>query len=88
MFLQVNKIAQVVSVFFAFALSACSTSTQTNSASQAGPNLASQTPASIKVDGFSTVYPLTNAVAKAFKQANPSVEIEVAFSGTTSGFRK
>ncbi|HEY9696142.1 MAG TPA: PstS family phosphate ABC transporter substrate-binding protein [Trichocoleus sp.] len=78
----------------AFVLSACSGGVQP----QAKDNAATNTTASpagnaastsvIEVDGSSTVYPVTNAVAQAFRQSNPSTEITVGFSGTTGGFRK
>lgn len=41
------------------------------------------------IDGSSTVYPITKAVAESYQQANPSAPaITTAFSGTTGGFRK
>lgn len=43
---------------------------------------------SIKVDGSSTVYPLSKAVAEAFHTSNPDVQVDVKFSGTGGGFRK
>ncbi|MFN3266045.1 MAG: PstS family phosphate ABC transporter substrate-binding protein [Deinococcales bacterium] len=42
----------------------------------------------IRVDGSSTVYPITLAVAEEFKIENPRVKISVAFSGTGGGFKK
>src|SRR5262245_21367696 len=42
--------------------------------------------APIKIDGSSTLYPLTSAVAADFKTANPSATIDVKFSGTDTGF--
>lgn len=42
----------------------------------------------ITIDGSDTVYPLTKAVADAFHQANPAVQVNVSFSGTGGGFRK
>jgi len=42
----------------------------------------------ITIDGSDTVYPLTKAMADAFRQANPGVQVNVAFSGTGGGFRK
>ncbi|WP_310425898.1 PstS family phosphate ABC transporter substrate-binding protein [Chamaesiphon sp. VAR_48_metabat_135_sub] len=43
----------------------------------------------IKIDGSSTVYPITQAIVKLF-QADPSNkgQVEVKFSGTTGGFEK
>jgi phosphate transport system substrate-binding protein len=93
MVFQVGKTSKarnsLVSVAFIFVLSACSTSTQTGAVSQSPLSPLSQTSAtSIKLDGSSTVYPISDAVVKAFKQANPTVAIESSFSGTTGGFRK
>lgn len=49
----------------------------------------SQTPQSIKIDGSSTVYPITQAVAEKFKAGDKkTADITVNFSGTTGGFRK
>src|SRR5262245_64876659 len=42
--------------------------------------------APIKIDGSSTLYPLTSAVAADFKMANPNASIDVKFSGTDTGF--
>ena len=42
----------------------------------------------IKVDGSSTVYLITEAVASNFKTANPQVNISVGISGTGGGFKK
>jgi phosphate transport system substrate-binding protein len=43
----------------------------------------------IRIDGSSTVYPITQAIAKEF-QADPTnqVQVEVKISGTTGGFEK
>jgi len=43
---------------------------------------------SIAIDGSSTVYPITEAVAEEFQKANPGVKVTVAFSGTGGGFKK
>src|SRR5688500_15831112 len=42
----------------------------------------------IKVDGSSTVYPISEAVAEDFREANSSVQITLASSGTGGGFKK
>ncbi len=50
--------------------------------------------ATIKIDGFSTVYPITNAIAAEFqatqanKQQADGVNVTVDVSGTSGGFRK
>lgn len=43
---------------------------------------------SIRVDGSSTVYPISLAMAEEFSIENPSVEVSVAFSGSGGGFSK
>jgi phosphate transport system substrate-binding protein len=43
---------------------------------------------SYEIDGSSTVYPVTEAVAKEFQNRHLSVHINVGISGTTSGFRR
>jgi phosphate transport system substrate-binding protein len=49
----------------------------------------SQPPKTIKIDGSSTVYPITQAVAEKFKASyKKPVDMTVNFSGTTGGFRK
>jgi len=42
----------------------------------------------IKIDGSSTVFPATEAVAEEFQKANPGVKITVGISGTGGGFKK
>jgi phosphate transport system substrate-binding protein len=42
----------------------------------------------IRVDGSSTVAPLTEAVAEAFQAENPNVRVTVGTSGTGGGFEK
>lgn len=43
---------------------------------------------SIKIDGSSTVYPITEAVAEEFQAANKGIDVTVAVSGTGGGFKK
>jgi phosphate transport system substrate-binding protein len=42
----------------------------------------------IKIDGSSTVYPISQAVAEEFMKANPDVNVTVGESGTGGGFKK
>ena len=42
----------------------------------------------ISIDGSSTVYPISQAVAEIFKQENPELEISVGSSGTGGGMKK
>jgi phosphate transport system substrate-binding protein len=42
----------------------------------------------IKIDGSSTVYPITEAVAEEFRRDQPDVKVTVGVSGTGGGFKK
>jgi phosphate transport system substrate-binding protein len=42
----------------------------------------------IKIDGSSTVFPITEGVAERFQKNNPSVKVTVGVSGTGGGFKK
>lgn len=53
-------------------------------ASPAAENLSG----AIAVDGSSTVFPITEAMAEEFQQTNPNVRITVGVSGTGGGFKK
>ena len=45
-------------------------------------------PQTIRIDGSSTVFPLSKAMAEEFRKANPAVQFAIDFSGTAGGFRK
>jgi phosphate transport system substrate-binding protein len=55
-------------------------------------SLLAQSPAAltgtVKIDGSSTVYPITEAVAEEFKKAAPQVNVTVGISGTGGGFKR
>jgi phosphate transport system substrate-binding protein len=42
----------------------------------------------VKIDGSSTVYPVTEAVAEEFQKANKGLRVTVGVSGTGGGFKK
>jgi phosphate transport system substrate-binding protein len=42
----------------------------------------------VRVDGSSTVYPITEAVAEEFRAVQPDVRVTVGISGTGGGFKK
>ncbi|HYG03735.1 MAG TPA: PstS family phosphate ABC transporter substrate-binding protein [Chryseosolibacter sp.] len=42
----------------------------------------------IKIDGSSTVYPITEAIAEEFRAEQPDVKVTVGVSGTGGGFKK
>src|SRR5688500_2516714 len=49
---------------------------------------ATQLTGSIKVDGSSTVFPITEAVAEEFGKSHPGLKVTVGVSGTGGGFKK
>jgi phosphate transport system substrate-binding protein len=58
-------------------ITGCSTNAQTN---QGG---------AVRIDGSSTVYPISNAVAQEYlKNSGNKTKVDVQFSGTTGGFRR
>jgi phosphate transport system substrate-binding protein len=42
----------------------------------------------VKIDGSSTVYPISEAVAEEFRMVQPDVKVTVGLSGTGGGFKK
>lgn len=51
-------------------------------------NVAGQLTGEIKIDGSSTVYPITEAIAEEFRVGHPDVRTTVGVSGTGGGFKK
>jgi phosphate transport system substrate-binding protein len=45
-------------------------------------------PVTVRIDGSSTVYPVTEAVAEEFQAKNPNIKVTVGISGTGGGFKK
>jgi len=67
----------------AVGIAACSSDDSSSSGSGNG-----DLSGSIRIDGSSTVAPLTEAVAEGFQQENPNVKVSVGTSGTGGGFEK
>jgi phosphate transport system substrate-binding protein len=42
----------------------------------------------VQIDGSSTVFPVTEAMAEEFQKANPGIKVTVGISGTGGGFKK
>jgi phosphate transport system substrate-binding protein len=63
-------------------------STGASTAPSTGASPGESLSGTITIDGSSTVYPITEAVAEEFQNANPGVTVPVAFSGTGGGFKK
>jgi phosphate transport system substrate-binding protein len=64
---------------------ACGRSSNTPQAGEGGEQQFSGT---IKVDGSSTVFPISEAVAEEFQRVQPNVRVTVGISGTGGGFQK
>ncbi|MBI2850909.1 MAG: PstS family phosphate ABC transporter substrate-binding protein [Chloroflexi bacterium] len=56
--------------------------------SQTAPPTSSGLSGTIEIDGSSTVFPITEAVAEEFRKINPQVRINVGISGTGGGFKR
>ena len=65
-------------------VAACGSDDDTSSASEGGGDLSG----SIRIDGSSTVAPLTEALAEEFMAENSDVRVTVGTSGTGGGFEK
>jgi phosphate transport system substrate-binding protein len=71
-------------VALAIFLAACGSSSQdarTGASSSSGPSL-------VSLDGSSTVFPISEAVAEEFQKVEKSVRVTVGISGTGGGFQK
>ncbi len=79
-------------VFFAVVPVGCRFESQNGSAPQlnetGGAPAAGGQVQAITVDGSSTVYPISQAVAEAYKANKPGIEISVGLAGTGGGFKK
>ncbi|MGA7932506.1 MAG: PstS family phosphate ABC transporter substrate-binding protein [Kovacikia sp.] len=90
-----SKILIIPLVSAIIGLSACVEKTQISPSDQSTgtspvgvkPVLASNE--TIRIDGSSTVFPITDAIAKAYDQKNKNgIQVQVGISGTTGGFEK
>lgn len=95
--------ALVLSVALTASIAACGTKTEesaqgsastsdsasaSTSASESSTSTVEKLGGKIVIDGSSTVYPITMAVAEEFKNEQPDVEVSVAMSGTGGGMKK
>ena len=71
----------------ALSLSAATLYTSCNSESSNASGIHELT-GDIRVDGSSTVYPITEAVAEEFRNVHPKVRVTIGVSGTGGGFKK
>jgi len=83
----------LMALAFGVALPACNrsgaTSGNAKESAEGGAAAAAATKGgTVKVDGSSTVFPITEAVAEEFQKANKGVRVTVGISGTGGGFKK
>ncbi len=81
--LSVQMRLRAITLVLVVATAACGggSSSETPAASNAAPTL-------IQLDGSSTVFPISEAVAEEFQKANPGIRVTVGISGTGGGFQK
>ncbi|MDX2243410.1 MAG: PstS family phosphate ABC transporter substrate-binding protein [Leptolyngbyaceae cyanobacterium bins.302] len=60
----------------------------TGTASPAATTAPSNLSGSVLIDGSSTVFPISEAMAEEFQKVNPNVKVTVGSSGTGGGFKK
>ena len=77
--------AAAATVLVALLAAACNTQGNTTAGDTTDGGAASGT---IAVDGSSTVFPITEAIAEEFKADSPDVDVRVGQSGTGGGFEK
>ncbi len=80
--------ALVVGVALSASLAACGNANENGSNSASTSSAASNLTGKVVIDGSSTVYPITSAVAEEFRNAQSGVEVSVAASGTGGGMKK
>lgn len=62
--------------------------TSSETATETTEGSGSEMSGSVAVDGSSTVFPITEAMAEEYQAANPNVRVTVGVSGTGGGFKK
>ena len=87
MFVKTSKLLGALIIVVASILSACSKSDDSANNKQSKTANTRSENAIIKIDGSSTVYPITEAVAEEFQLAT-KVNVTVGISGTGGGFKK
>lgn len=71
-----------------FGVAACGGDDDSSGGSGSGSSGGESVSGNIRIDGSSTVAPLTEAIAEGFQAENPDVKVTVGTSGTGGGFEK
>jgi phosphate transport system substrate-binding protein len=72
----------------AFMFTSCGNKTEEKAADTAGETKEQKLTGAVNIDGSSTVYPITEAVAEEFKTVQPDIKVTAGTSGTGGGFKK
>ena len=94
MIISPSKRLGALSLAAVFAIGACTGSGASADPSGAAPSGVVTDPSmaavegTVTIDGSSTVYPISEAVAEEFRAVQPGVDVTVAESGTGGGFKK
>ncbi len=88
-----GALAVLTLAIVALVAAACGNSDPTATPNSGGSTNSGPTPTprlsgSIEVDGSSTVFPITEAVAEEFRRGQPGVQVNVGVSGTGGGFKR
>lgn len=75
-------------VIGAFSLTGCAQPASTEASPEQPTAEASALKGEIRIDGSSTVFPITEAVAEEFTKSNADVKVPVGIAGTGGGFKK
>lgn len=81
----------LVSVFSAsavFMFTSCGNKTEEKADNAAGETKEQKLTGAVNIDGSSTVYPITEAIAEEFKTVQPDIKVTAGTSGTGGGFKK
>jgi phosphate transport system substrate-binding protein len=81
-----TRLAGVFSLAMLVTLTACGSGSEQTGAG--GQNTTSSLSGSVLIDGSSTVFPISEAMAEEFQKSNPNVKVTVGSSGTGGGFKK
>ena len=86
LFASLRRLALIALAVLAAMLAACGSDPASTPPGNGQP--APSVSGTIEVDGSSTVFPITEAVAEEFRKVHPRVQVNVAVSGTGGGFKR
>ena len=82
------SLLSLASISIVLLATSCGNKTEKETDQNAGANQEQKLGGAVNIDGSSTVYPITEAVAEEFKKVQPEVKVTAGLSGTGGGFKK